>query len=328
MLVVGGGSAGVRHFRYLNEYGVQCEVCDPSEDCRVRQQFPDVGYLCDYQQADLSSYDAVVICTPPVMHVPQMILAARAGCHLLSEKPLTVLNTDGLEELHDLVAQKKLIAAVAFPFATMKAMNRIIELIRSGQLGNVRSVAVHAGQNILKPRPDFFKTYYVHDHLGGGALQDDAMHPLLGLERLLGPELEVTCQRHRVGIREKDVTADDTAWLWIQYPNNVVATIDFSLQCHWHHNEMIVNAEKGAVKLYVEKSLIEIFRAETDQTQVENFNDDWNETFRANDQNFVDAIQGKTRVCCDLHMAMVNHRAVLAARRSAQLQRPVKLEEI
>ena len=78
----------------------------------------------------------------------------------------------------------------------------------------------------------------------------------------------------------------------------------------------------------VEDSRIEILDAATGKKRTEKFDDDWNETFRANDQNFVQAIQGKEVVRCDLKMAVTNHRAVLAARRSAELTRPVRLEEM
>ena len=219
VLVVGGGSAGRRHFQYLTDYGQHCTVCDPDPNCRVIQQHPDALRIEDYESADLSSFDAVVICTPPYLHVPQLITAAKAGCHLLSEKPLTVLNDDGLDELQELVRRNNLTAAVSFPYANMKAMDRIIELVQAGKLGRIRSVHVHAGQDILKPRPDYFQTYYVSDAQGGGVLQDDAMHPMMGLEMLLGKEQEVTCQRHNIGIRGKGITADDTN-LYVTDRNN------------------------------------------------------------------------------------------------------------
>lgn len=328
MLIVGGGSAGVRHFRNLSELGVDCDVCDPNSQCRVIQQYPDAIQIPDYDSAALSNYDAVVICTPPSMHIPQLIKAAQAGCHLLSEKPLTVLNNDGLDELQKLIEEKGLVTSVAFPYATMKAMDRIIDIVESGQFGAVRSVSIHEGQDILKPRPDYFQTYYVSDHMGGGALQDDALHPLFGLERLFGPELEVTCQRHNVGIQKEGVTADDTAWMWIRFENDVVATIDFSLQCHWKHNEWILNLETGAIKLHVDQSRIEILDAETGNTTEQLFDDDWNATFQANDLNFVEAIRGVAEVKCDLSTAIVNHKAILAARLSASLGRTVKVDEI
>jgi len=326
ILVVGGGSAGRRHFRYLTEYGQRCAVCDPSDDCRVLKEFPGAEHFREFASANLSRFDAVVICTPPTLHIPQLIAAGQAGCHLLSEKPLTVLNNDGLEELQQVVDDKNLVAAVAFPYGNMQAMDRIVELHQEGRLGAIRSLHIHYGDNILRPRPDFFKTYYGHDDQGGGCLQDDVMHCLFGLELLLGPELAVTCQRHKIGI--KDVSADDTAFLWIRYPGDVVVSIDSTLQCHSRYNEWLVNGEKVSVRFDVDQPAIEIFDPQTEQTTIEKFGDTWDETFRANDHNFVDSIVAGSSVRCTLEMAITNHRAVLAARRSADVGREITLAEL
>ena len=78
----------------------------------------------------------------------------------------------------------------------------------------------------------------------------------------------------------------------------------------------------------VEDSRLEILDAATCKKRIEKFDDDWNETFRANDQNFMQAIHGKQALRCDLRMAIINHRAVLAARESARLGRAVSLKEI
>ena len=328
ILVVGGGSAGVRHFRYLTEYGAVCSICDPADTCRVTKDFPEAERIPNFGETDLSRFDAVVICTPPNMHVHQASTAARAGCHVLLEKPLSVLNEDGIDELQDILRQTNLLAAVAFPYANMKAMDRIIEIVNAEEIGKVRAVAIHHGQNILKYRPDFLNTYYADDAQGGGCLQDDAMHPLMGLEMLFGPEEEVTCQRHSVGIKGQNVTADDTAWLWVRYGSEVIAEINFSLACHWKHNEWIINGSQGAIKFLVDELSVHVFNAQTEHIRTERFDDGWNETFRRNDANFLSAIRGKTEARCTIEMSRINLRAVLAARKSAKIGRAVRLDEL
>ena len=328
MLVVGGGSAGVRHFRYLSEMGVACSVCDPVDSCRVKKQFPEAERLADFDQVDLSRFDAVVIGSPPTLHIRHALAAARAGCHILSEKPLTALSEDGLDELQSLVHEKHLVVAVAFPYANLKALDRIIEIVRAGEIGEIWSVSVHVSQNILKYRPDYFETYYGDDARGGGCLQDNALHVLMGLEMLLGPEKEVTCRRHSVGIKGPNVTADDTAWLWLRYPRDVVVAIDFTTACHWRHNEWIISGSEGAIRFPVDESSVHVFNAQTEHIRTERFDDSWNETFRRNDQSFDDALRGKAEVRCTIEMARVNLRAVLAARKSAETGRPVLLENL
>lgn len=326
-LVLGGGSAGVRHFRYLTELGIACSVCDPADTCRVTREFPDVAHFRRFDEVDLSEFDVVVICTPPVCHIPQAIAAARAGCHLLVEKPLSVLSANGIDELEALVRQRNLVAAVAFPYANMQAMDRIIEIVRAGEIGAIRSVQAHHGQNILKYRPDYFDVYYCREDQGGG-LQDDAVHPLMGLEMLLGAEREITCQRHRlIADNGNAATADDTVWLWIRYPNHVVATVDFSFSCHWKHNEWIISGSLGAIQFLVSESTIHVFQSANDEVREETFSDTWDETFRANDHSFIDAIRSGTPVRCTIAMARTNLRAILAARESARTGQAITIEQ-
>ena len=326
MLVIGGGSAGVRHFRYLTEMGVTCSVCDPAESCRVTNEFPDAEHFRDFDAVELSRFDAVVICTPPFLHVRQAITAAQAGCHILLEKPLSVLNEDGLDELEDIVKTKNLVAAVAFPFANMPAMDRLVEIIRNGEIGTVLTAAVHIGQYILKPRPDYYKTYYASDDQGGGSLQDFSLHQILGLEMLFGPEREVTCQRHTIGAESKHITADDTVWLWLRYRDDIIVNLDITLHCHIPHGEWIISGTEGAIKFLPGENTICVMDGETEEERIEKFDDTWNETFRRNDENFVDALQNGVPVKCPIEQARVNLQTILAARESAKTGKAVKVK--
>jgi len=320
VLVIGGGSAGVRHYRYTSEYGVQCSVCDPADSCRVTSQFPEAEHFKDFDAVDLRAFDAVIICTPPYLHVPQATAAARAGCHVLLEKPISVTE-QGLDELEGIVREKKLVAAVSFPYANMPAMDRLIEIVRSGEIGDLWMSAYHKGENLLKFRPDFYSTYYRSDEQGGGCLQDDANHALTALELLCGEVEEITCQRHNIGL--KDIDADDTCFVWLKFKSGVVATLDWSNQCHFGHSDWIISGSKGGIRFTPADMKIEVFDAETERTREEIFDDTWNETFRRNDENFIDAIRGTGSVRCSLQQARRYLRTVLAAKESARTGKPV-----
>lgn len=271
----------------------------------------------------------MVICTPPILHVPQALAAARAGCHVLLEKPLSVFNEDGLDELEAVLKEKNLVGGVAFPYANMNAMDRIIEIVKTGEIGKVRSISMREGQELAKCRPDLYQTYYTSDAQGAGCLQDGTVHPLIGLEMLFGAELEVSAQRHCIGYDKEKITgADDTAWLWLRYAEDVVATIDYSFACHWQHNEWIIGADDGAIRFEVDESKLEIFDAKTEQVHVEEFDDDWDDTFKKNDENFVAAIEGSAALRCTIEMARINLRAILAARRSAETGTTIKVSDI
>ena len=319
-LVVGGGSAGVRHYRYTADYGVRCSMCDPADVCRVTTEFPDAEHLKDFDTVDWAAFDAAIICTPPYLHVPQALAAARAGCHVLLEKPIGVTE-EGLDELEQVVREKQLVGAVSFPYANMKALDRIIEIVNSGEIGDLWMAAHHKGENLLKYRPDFYDTYYVSDKQGGGCLQDDANHALTALELLCGDVAEITCQQHKIGI--KNVDSDDTCFVWMKFKSGAVATLDWSNQCHFGHSDWIMSGSKGGIRFSLADMKVEVFDAATEQTRVETLDDTWNESFRRNDEDFIDAIRGKGTVRCGLQQARHHLRTVLAAKESAHTGRPV-----
>ncbi len=323
-LVVGGGSAGVRHFRYLTEYGVKCSVCDPVEPCRVTQEFPDAEHFLDFDAVDLSGFDAVMIATPPFLHVPQAIAAARAGCHILLEKPISN-SEEGLDELEQIVEEKGLVASVAYPYANSSAWDRLLEIIDAGEIGDVWMLAAHGGQNILQPRPDYYSTYYGQEALGGGCLQDNMTHAVMAAEMIGGPVAEVAAQRHNIGL--ENIDTDDTSFVWLKFKSGVVATLDSSLQCHLRHSEWIVSGSAGAVRVDLESEpvAIHLFDAATEDMHEEFIEDTRDESFRSSDKNFVEAIRGNASVRCTLAQARSCLRTILAAIESARLGRTVTI---
>src|SRR5262245_23364104 len=58
---------------------------------------------------------AVIASNPSALHMPLALEAARAGAHLLIEKPLSD-DLDGIDELESLVADRDLLALVGFQF--------------------------------------------------------------------------------------------------------------------------------------------------------------------------------------------------------------------
>ena len=332
-IVVGAGHRALLYASYAQKHPDELKIVGVADLAELRRRqvadLYDLGPSQVFESAEEVAArprmaDVIINGTMDHQHVPTSIPLLEVGYDMLLEKPFATNEA----EMWDLVRVakrhgRKVVICHVLRYAPFYV--RIRQRVRSGEIGDIWSVQVHHGQNILKYRPDYFETYYGDLSRGGGCLQDDALHVLMGLEMLLGPEQEVACQLHNIGIRGPKVTADDTAWLWIRYPNDVVVTVDFSVQCHWKHNEWIVSASRGAIRFLVEEPSIFVFDAASDRVREEHFGDNWNETFRANDKSFVDAIRGKAASRCTLAMARTTLRAVLAAQESAKTGRPVRL---
>ncbi len=119
---------------------------------------------------------------PNHLHVPWSIAAAKAGKHVLCEKPLAM----SMEELHTLVAARDsagVIVGEAFMVRTHPQWLRTRELAASGRIGELRAAAGFFSYTNVDPlnirnRAD----------VGGGALWDIGCYPVTTSRMVFGTE--------------------------------------------------------------------------------------------------------------------------------------------
>ena len=117
--------------------------------------------------------DIVYISTPHPFHHANALLALGAGKHVLIEKPFA-MNAWQAREIVELAESKGLVALEAMWTRYLPHMVRIRELIRSGALGDVRTVIADHNQNLPKD-----PAHRLNDPaLGGGALLDLGIYPV------------------------------------------------------------------------------------------------------------------------------------------------------
>ena len=139
--VVGYGYWGPNIVRNLMErpelsmWGL-CEL-NPARVDEFGKRYPGVR-TCDDFAAVLSDpdVDAVSIATPPSTHFTLAKQALEAGKHVLVEKPLATNPTDA-EALADLARRKGLVLMPGHTFLYSPAVNKVKELIDTGELGEI-----------------------------------------------------------------------------------------------------------------------------------------------------------------------------------------------
>ena len=90
---------------------------------------------------DLPELDAVVIATTPNMHHAQAKAALERGKHVLIEKPMT-FTADEARELCDLADAKGVQLLISCPWHFTPHGMAVREMIRSGELGEIRMISV------------------------------------------------------------------------------------------------------------------------------------------------------------------------------------------
>lgn len=117
--------------------------------------------------------DVIYISTPHPFHYENAVLALNAGKHVLVEKSFA-MNAWQAQEIVDLAESQGLVVLEAMWTRYLPHMVRIRELIRSGALGDVRTVIADHNQNLPKE-----PSHRLNDPaLGGGALLDLGIYPV------------------------------------------------------------------------------------------------------------------------------------------------------
>jgi predicted dehydrogenase len=130
--------------------------------------------------------DVVYISTPHPFHYENALLALNAGKHVLIEKPFA-MNAWQAREIVDLAESKGLVALEAMWTRYLPHMVRIRELVRTGALGDVRTMIVDHNQNLPKD-----PQHRLNDPaLGGGALLDLGIYPVSFAFDVLGAPVNI-----------------------------------------------------------------------------------------------------------------------------------------
>jgi predicted dehydrogenase len=131
-------------------------------DFPVRRQHE--GYEGVIEDPDV---DLVYVATNHPDHRAWAVAAAEAGKHVLCEKPLAVHRADA-EAIVDAARRNDVVLLEAFAYRCHPQTHRLVEILRSGAIGEIRMVDAVFGYD-AGPTPGNY--LLVHD-LGGGSILD------------------------------------------------------------------------------------------------------------------------------------------------------------
>lgn len=182
ILISGLGSIGQRHIKNLHSLGVtKLAFADPKPDPESVQKLKEeinIEEFSDFEEA-LSSFkpDIVFICTPTALHIPQALLAAKAGAHLFVEKPLA-FKLEGVDELEKVIQEKGLITMCACDMRFIPGVKKVQELISDGSIGDVISARIRSGSYLPRWRRKvpYRESYSANPESGGVTL--DCIHEI------------------------------------------------------------------------------------------------------------------------------------------------------
>ena len=173
--------------------------------------------------------DAVYVATPHYTHMPIGVAAARAGKHVLMEKPIAITLADA-DAIINACQQNSVKLGVAFYAQVDAAIAAARDLVRAGVLGDVMSIRLSTLAN--KPESYWTGGYTQRVHTtwrtikaqaGGGVLMMNLIHDLNTVRWVTG--LEATRVYAEYDTLNTDVEVEDTIGVLVRYENQAIGVL-------------------------------------------------------------------------------------------------------
>jgi 1,5-anhydro-D-fructose reductase (1,5-anhydro-D-mannitol-forming) len=185
---------------------------------------------------------AVYVSTTNDLHHGQAIAAARAGKHVLCEKPLA-LTVAQAREMIDACAGAGVVLGTNHHLREAASHRKIRELVAAGAVGAVRFAKVaHAG--LL---PAHLQGWRLRDpRTGAGAILDLTVHDADTLRHILGAEpVDVVSLTQRAGMASGDI--EDGAMTTIRFEGGVVAQAHDAFTVPFARTAIEVHGSAGSI---------------------------------------------------------------------------------
>lgn len=208
------------------------------------QRFAIPAWYDDLEKAVADSgCDVVDVCLPNMLHARATLLAARAGKHVIIEKPLA-MNLQEADEMIATCKQNKVKLMYAEELCFAPKYERVRKLVQEGAVGKIfqlRQCEKHSG-----PHSDWF---YDVEQSGGGALMDMGCHGLGWFRWILGGAPKaLSVYAHMATIFHKGRTqGEDNSLVIVEFEGDAIGVAENSWAKHGGMDDRIEVYGTGGV---------------------------------------------------------------------------------
>jgi predicted dehydrogenase len=193
---------------------------------------------------DNPDIDAVYIITPNALHHSQTIRVARAGKHVICEKPMAINAKEG-QEMVDACKKANVKLLVGYRMHFEPKTLEIIRMRKDGEFGKVLFFQGLSGFRIGDPNQ-----WRLNRKLsGGGAMMDIGIYSINGARYMVGEEPGwVTAQETKTNPQKFKEGVDETILFQLGFPSGAVASC-LSTYTMNNLDRFFLNAENGYAEL-------------------------------------------------------------------------------
>ncbi len=193
---------------------------------------------------DNPDIDAVYIITPNALHCGQAIRVAKAGKHVICEKPMAI-NAEEAERMVNACKDAKVKLLVGY---RMHFEPKTVEVIRMRQAGEFGQPKFFQGQSgFVMGNPNQWRLD--KELSGGGAMMDIGIYSINGARYMLGEEpIWITAQETKTDPVKFKEGIDETITFQMGFPSGAVASC-LSTYAMNHLDRFYMTGEKGWVEM-------------------------------------------------------------------------------
>jgi len=249
--IVGCGRISKNHFASIEKHAENMElvsICDDDELVLKEHQdkYKVPGYQNLKDMLEKEKLDIVSICTPSGIHPGQVVMAAKAGVHVMTEKPMATRWKDGVRMVQacDEARVRLFVVKQNRRNTTLQLLKRAVDEKRFGKINMVQI-------NVFWTRPQEYydqATWRGTWELDGGALMNQASHYIDLIDWLIGPVESIQAMTGTLG---RDIEVEDTGVMNVRWRNGALGSMSVTMLTYPKNMEgsITILGEKGTVRI-------------------------------------------------------------------------------
>jgi len=272
-----------------------------------------------------SEIEAVLICSSTNTHADLIVQAAQAGKHIFCEKPIAH-NLGQIDRALAAVEQAGVKLQIGFNRRFDANFARVRQAVVSGEIGTPR--LMHIISRDPAPPP------LAYIRVSGGMFMDMTIHDFDMARFLIGDEVEEIYTSGGVMVDPEIGQAGDldTALIVLRFRNGVIGTIDNCRQAAYGYDQRVeILGSEGKIateNCYPNQAMVSTGKMVRKDLPLNFFMDRYTESFTCELRSFVAAVRENRPTAVTGIDGRIPVVMALAARKSHDEHRPVRLEEV
>lgn len=191
--------------------------------------------------------DAVYIATPVYLHAEQAIAAAKAGKHVLCEKPMA-LHAKDCERMIEACRTHDVSLGIAYYRHFYPVITRVKDIIMSGEIGEPVIAEIQAFEWFDR-KPGEPRYWLLEKEMaGGGPMMDFGCHRIEVLQHLFGDVKEMQSQIFNVHFKRE---VEDTAYVSLFFEDHTHGIIRVTHAAYEARDTLDIFGTKGTIHVPV-----------------------------------------------------------------------------